>query len=70
MRALELTTVGALVRVCCNKRIMSAPVVAAGFGDFVLLNSHCLGPFIIRGLLRRAENAGAAVFRIHVPYRV
>ena len=38
--ALELATVVALVGVCRNERVMRAPVIAAGFGYFILLDSH------------------------------
>ncbi len=38
--ALELTTIVAFIGICGNKRVMRTPVVAAGFGYFVLLDGH------------------------------
>ncbi len=40
MRALQLTAVVAFVGVCRDKGVVGAPVVAAGFGYFILLDSH------------------------------
>jgi hypothetical protein len=38
--ALKLTTIVTLVWVCRDKRVVRTPVVATGFGYFVLLDSH------------------------------
>ena len=36
----ELTAFGALIGVRCHKRVVGPTVVAAGFGNFVLLDGH------------------------------
>lgn len=40
MRALQLTAGCALVRVRITKRVVGPTVVPAGFGDFILWDSH------------------------------
>ena len=40
VRTLEFPAVGAFIGVRGDKRVVGATVVAAGLGDFVLLNGH------------------------------
>ncbi len=40
VRTLQLAAVAAFIRVCGDKEIMSATLIAAGFGDFVLRDGH------------------------------
>ncbi len=40
VRPLQLATIGAFLRVIRNQSVMGTPVVTAGFGNFILLDSH------------------------------
>ncbi len=48
VRTLKLSAVLAFVWVCRNERVMSAAIVAARFGYFILLDSH-VSTFVIQG---------------------
>jgi len=62
MRTRQFTAIGTFVRVGSNQCVMGTPIVTAGFGNFILLDSH-VSTFAFLGAVARFSKGRGPVIK-------